>query len=207
MVSKQSPRTTSTTSTATATTAAMSRVGAAHARPAAQTHSLMEATQRRLTAGTSACPNSSFYCRNRGHLPLRLNASMVDDQLCGARAIRAVHWCGSSCVPAAASQAETRCLRLAADCCDGSDERAGLCRNTCVEAGAAARAQLKQRAAAAAEGGEARKAYAQTWSVQEAQWRAELKRLEADIAQKQKHVSYWQGAHPPQAPVAGRTWC
>lgn len=56
-------------------------------------------------------------------------------------------------------------------------------------------------------GGEARKAYAQTWSVQEAQWRAELKRLEADIAQKQKHVSYWQGAHPPQAPVAGRAWC
>ncbi len=108
-------------------------------------------------------------------------------------------------MPAAAT--ETCCLRLAADCCDGSDERAGLCRNTCVEAGAAARAQLKQRAAAAAEGGKIRTAYAQTWSVQEAAWRAELKRLEADIAQKQKHVSYWQGARPPQAPASGRVWC
>ena len=47
--------------------------GRAHRRPAVT-----------LCAGTSACPNGSFYCRNRGHQPLRLNASMVDDQLCGA---------------------------------------------------------------------------------------------------------------------------
>ncbi|KAK9809905.1 hypothetical protein WJX72_001391 [[Myrmecia] bisecta] len=32
--------------------------------------------------GTSACPNGKFYCRNRGHTPLVLNASFVDDSFC-----------------------------------------------------------------------------------------------------------------------------
>ncbi|KAK9822678.1 hypothetical protein WJX81_008213 [Elliptochloris bilobata] len=111
--------------------------------------------------GTSACSNGSFYCRNRGHLPLRLNASMVDDLLC--------------------------------DCCDGTDERDGLCRNTCLEAGAAARAELQQWAATAAQGEQLREAYAKAWAQREVQWTSELKQLEADVAQKSKLVSYWQG--------------
>ncbi|CAI5956307.1 unnamed protein product [Closterium sp. NIES-65] len=34
--------------------------------------------------GTSACPNSSFYCRNRGHNPLSLFSSRVNDGICVA---------------------------------------------------------------------------------------------------------------------------
>lgn len=34
--------------------------------------------------GTSACPNGRFYCANKFFLPLLLNASMVDDGVCGA---------------------------------------------------------------------------------------------------------------------------
>lgn len=32
--------------------------------------------------GTSACSNGRFYCRNKGHQPLLLNASFVDDGIC-----------------------------------------------------------------------------------------------------------------------------
>ena len=35
-------------------------------------------------AGTSACPDGKFYCRNRGHVPLMLKSSFVDDGICGA---------------------------------------------------------------------------------------------------------------------------
>jgi protein kinase C substrate 80K-H len=35
-------------------------------------------------AGTAACPNGHFYCENKFFLPLLLNATMVDDGVCGA---------------------------------------------------------------------------------------------------------------------------
>lgn len=146
-----------------------------------------------LCAGTSACPNGSFYCRNRGHQPLRLNASMVDDQLCGACCLLAQRLC-ITCD--ALMWGELRGLFTPADCCDGSDERPGLCRNTCLEAGAAARAELKQSAATAAHGEQLREAYASAWALRRSQWAGEKKQLEADVAQKSKLVSYWQGAAP-----------
>ena len=33
--------------------------------------------------GTAACSNGRFYCRNKGHQPLLLNSSFVDDGICG----------------------------------------------------------------------------------------------------------------------------
>lgn len=33
--------------------------------------------------GTAACPNGRFFCANKFFLPLLLNASMVDDGVCG----------------------------------------------------------------------------------------------------------------------------
>lgn len=36
-----------------------------------------------VAAGTSACPNGLFYCWNKGHKPRILNASFVDDGICG----------------------------------------------------------------------------------------------------------------------------
>lgn len=37
-------------------------------------------------AGTSACPNGRFYCKNAGHVPLFLYSSRVNDGLCGKHA-------------------------------------------------------------------------------------------------------------------------
>eukprot|EP00882_Tetradesmus_deserticola_P033670 GHRQ01038480.1.p3 GENE.GHRQ01038480.1~~GHRQ01038480.1.p3 ORF type:complete len:101 (-),score=8.17 GHRQ01038480.1:521-823(-) len=36
-----------------------------------------------LHAGTSACPNGVFYCRNKGHEQKLLSTSFVDDGVCG----------------------------------------------------------------------------------------------------------------------------
>ncbi|KZT27082.1 hypothetical protein NEOLEDRAFT_1161953 [Neolentinus lepideus HHB14362 ss-1] len=55
--------------------------------------------------GTGACPNSTFYCRNEGHIGSIIPSSRVNDGLCEA------------------------------ECCDGSDELPGVCPNVCKEAG------------------------------------------------------------------------
>ncbi|EIW82175.1 hypothetical protein CONPUDRAFT_164812 [Coniophora puteana RWD-64-598 SS2] len=55
--------------------------------------------------GTSACPNSSFYCRNAGHIGSSILSSRVNDGLCEP------------------------------ECCDGSDEKPGVCPNVCDEVG------------------------------------------------------------------------
>ncbi|EEB91037.1 hypothetical protein MPER_10676, partial [Moniliophthora perniciosa FA553] len=69
--------------------------------------------------GTSACPNSTFYCRNAGHIGSRIPSTRVNDGLCEA------------------------------ECCDGSDEKPGVCPDVCKEIGEAYRkkreAELKLR--------------------------------------------------------------
>ncbi|KAJ7672854.1 endoplasmic reticulum protein [Mycena rosella] len=55
--------------------------------------------------GTSACPNSTFYCQNAGHIGGTIPSSRVNDGLCEPQ------------------------------CCDGSDERPGVCENKCKEIG------------------------------------------------------------------------
>ncbi|KAF8991406.1 hypothetical protein BDZ89DRAFT_973841 [Hymenopellis radicata] len=55
--------------------------------------------------GTGACPNTYFYCRNEGHTGANIPSSRVRDGLCEP------------------------------ECCDGSDERPGVCENICVEVG------------------------------------------------------------------------
>jgi hypothetical protein len=37
-----------------------------------------------MIAGTSACSNGRFFCQNIGHEPKLINASFVDDSVCGA---------------------------------------------------------------------------------------------------------------------------
>ncbi|KAF7728067.1 hypothetical protein EC973_006704 [Apophysomyces ossiformis] len=56
--------------------------------------------------GTSACPNSHFYCRNEGHIPAYIKSYAVNDGVCDEA------------------------------CCDGSDEAQGLCPNRCKEVAA-----------------------------------------------------------------------
>ncbi|KAL0058582.1 hypothetical protein AAF712_010460 [Marasmius tenuissimus] len=55
--------------------------------------------------GTSACPNSTFYCQNVGHIGSSIRSSRVNDGVCEP------------------------------ECCDGSDEPTGVCPNTCKEVG------------------------------------------------------------------------
>ncbi|EGO01447.1 hypothetical protein SERLA73DRAFT_85086, partial [Serpula lacrymans var. lacrymans S7.3] len=61
--------------------------------------------------GTSACPNSVFYCRNEGHIGATIRSSRVNDGICEP------------------------------ECCDGSDELLGVCENHCRETGDAYRQQ------------------------------------------------------------------
>ncbi|KAE9398280.1 hypothetical protein BT96DRAFT_976528 [Gymnopus androsaceus JB14] len=57
--------------------------------------------------GTGACPNQSFYCQNKGHIGSFIPSSRVKDGLCEPT------------------------------CCDGSDERPGVCKNVCKQVGEA----------------------------------------------------------------------
>ncbi|KAI5116540.1 hypothetical protein M0805_004323 [Coniferiporia weirii] len=63
--------------------------------------------------GTSACPNSTFYCRNEGHIGATIRSSRVNDGLCEP------------------------------ECCDGSDEQSGVCPNICEKVGETYRAQVE----------------------------------------------------------------
>ncbi|KZO92144.1 hypothetical protein CALVIDRAFT_313397 [Calocera viscosa TUFC12733] len=64
--------------------------------------------------GTSACKGGMFHCVNEGHLPKNIPNLRVNDGLCDS------------------------------DCCDGSDEPAGVCPNRCAELGEAYRTTLEQ---------------------------------------------------------------
>ncbi|RHZ74133.1 hypothetical protein Glove_227g94 [Diversispora epigaea] len=66
--------------------------------------------------GTSACPNSKFYCENVGHIPAYISSSRVNDGICDP------------------------------ECCDGSDEYDGKinCPNKCEEFGAEYRKRVKE---------------------------------------------------------------
>ena len=114
-------------------------------------------------AGTSACSNGKFYCPNFGAMPVVLNSSMVDDGICGKAACRQARWppccrvLGPRCsVPASraelvlgtAMRPEHPALTCPADCCDGSDERPGLCPNRCAESGAQLLKGQRQQVAA-----------------------------------------------------------
>ncbi|KAF8591551.1 hypothetical protein K439DRAFT_906236 [Ramaria rubella] len=55
--------------------------------------------------GTSACPDTTFYCINEGHIGGRIASSRVNDGVCEQ------------------------------ECCDGSDEPSGICANMCSEMG------------------------------------------------------------------------
>ncbi|RDB19568.1 Glucosidase 2 subunit beta [Hypsizygus marmoreus] len=53
--------------------------------------------------GTGACPNGKFYCQNKGHIGASIVSSRVNDGICEP------------------------------ECCDGSDEQPGVCKNVCKE--------------------------------------------------------------------------
>lgn len=71
--------------------------------------------------GTSACSGNTFYCANEGHIGASIQSSRVNDGLCGRFfALRCPPFTDTSLEPA---------------CCDGSDEAAGVCEDTCAAVG------------------------------------------------------------------------
>jgi hypothetical protein len=86
---------------------------------------------KQFTLGTGACPNTFFYCRNEGHIGATIFSSRVNDGLCGAYYYL---------LPPM-----TFLILLAEkECCDGSDERPGLCPDRCKVIGDVYREQRKK---------------------------------------------------------------
>lgn len=71
--------------------------------------------------GTSACSGNTFYCANDGHIGASIPSSRVSDGLCG-------QFFALWCYPSTDASSEPAC-------CDGSDEPAGVCENTCAALG------------------------------------------------------------------------
>ncbi|KIP09812.1 hypothetical protein PHLGIDRAFT_85955 [Phlebiopsis gigantea 11061_1 CR5-6] len=102
--------------------------------------------------GTGACPNTTFYCANEGHIGASVPSSRVNDGLCEP------------------------------ECCDGSDERPGVCKNKCKEIGEVHRAKVAAETKLRKTGSKIRSTYL-------AFAQKEKKRLEETIASSEKAVS------------------
>ncbi|GMN49631.1 hypothetical protein TIFTF001_018799 [Ficus carica] len=129
--------------------------------------------------GTSACPNGKFYCKNKGHAPLVLFSSRVNDGICGEyfQTIDLVQRGLCFGVIRACST-----IDVVLDCCDGSDEYDNKvkCPNTCWEAGKAARDKLKKKIATYQEGVTIRKQEVERAKVAIAKDEAELSKLQSE---------------------------
>ena len=87
------------------------------------------------------------------------------------------------------------------DCCDGTDEPPGRCMNTCLEAGATARADLKAKAAAYAAGAQVREGYIKRAGKTRAEWQAQLKRVNSQTSAQQQKVDAAKGRPPLLGPI------
>lgn len=103
--------------------------------------------------GTSACPNSTFYCVNEGHIPARIRASRVNDGICDP------------------------------ECCDGTDETDGKikCPNTCEKVGRVHRKRLAEMANLHRAGGKIRDKYISDGRKQKEALQAEIVKLEIEL--------------------------
>ena len=85
------------------------------------------------------------------------------------------------------------CWGCNTDCCDGSDEQPGKCKNTCKEEGSARRTELKARAKAYALGFGKREGYVKDAVKRKAEWTSELSGLDAQIKTEDASVKKLQG--------------
>ncbi|CAA7269005.1 unnamed protein product [Cyclocybe aegerita] len=112
--------------------------------------------------GTSACPNSKFYCNNEGHTGTYIPSSRVNDGLCEPQ------------------------------CCDGSDEPAGLCPNQCKEVGEAYRKKYDAEMKLRKTGSKIRATYIVFAHKEKKRLEAEVVSLEKEIEEKEKEVERLQ---------------
>lgn len=103
--------------------------------------------------GTSACPNSSFYCANVGHLPAYIRSSLVDDGICDP------------------------------ECCDGSDERDGKisCPDRCDKVGKEYRKRMTELENIRRAGSKIRDKYIAEGRKEKESLQAEIAKLEIEV--------------------------
>ncbi|KAH9921517.1 endoplasmic reticulum protein [Epithele typhae] len=110
--------------------------------------------------GTSACPNSSFYCVNEGHIGSYISSTRVNDGLCEA------------------------------ECCDGSDEPSGVCTNACKEVGEAYRERVKAENKLRKTGSKIRSSYISFAQKEKKRLEDEIAKAEQDIAIQEKEAAH-----------------
>ncbi|KAE8230582.1 hypothetical protein CF326_g4414 [Tilletia indica] len=104
--------------------------------------------------GTSACPQSRFYCANEGHIPAYILSSRVDDSVCDP------------------------------ECCDGSDEADNPhkdCPNVCAKVGKAHREKATKLEAIRNAGVKTRAKYISDVKRKRIVAQAEVDRLEVEV--------------------------
>ncbi|OCH95878.1 endoplasmic reticulum protein [Obba rivulosa] len=109
--------------------------------------------------GTGACSNTVFYCQNEGHIGARIPSSRVRDGLCEP------------------------------ECCDGSDELPGVCKNTCKEVGAAYRAKVEEENKIRKTGAKIRSSYINFAQKEKSRLEEKIASLEKDISAQEKEVA------------------
>ncbi|TRM68562.1 glucosidase II beta subunit-like-domain-containing protein [Schizophyllum amplum] len=109
--------------------------------------------------GTSACPNSTFYCRNDGHFGATITSSRVNDGLCEK------------------------------ECCDGSDELPGVCPNTCKEVGEAYRKKRAEEIKIQKTGSKIRSSYITFAQKEKKRLEGLVQNLADEIALREKEVA------------------
>ncbi|KAI0301937.1 glucosidase II beta subunit-like-domain-containing protein [Multifurca ochricompacta] len=112
--------------------------------------------------GTSACPNNTFYCTNAGHIGATIPSSRVNDGLCEP------------------------------SCCDGSDEPAGVCENTCGIIGEIYRKEQDTLRKLRRTGSKIRSTYIAFAQKEKKRLEAEVKISQKEIATLEKEVARCQ---------------
>ncbi|KZT74542.1 hypothetical protein DAEQUDRAFT_701980 [Daedalea quercina L-15889] len=109
--------------------------------------------------GTGACPNGTSYCRNEGHIGSLIPSTRVGDGLCEP------------------------------ECCDGSDERPGLCLNVCKEVGEAYQKQQEAERKVRRTGSKIRSLYIAHAQKEKKRLESQIAAAEAEITVREKEVA------------------
>ncbi|KDQ65053.1 hypothetical protein JAAARDRAFT_28714 [Jaapia argillacea MUCL 33604] len=112
--------------------------------------------------GTGACPGTSFYCKNEGHIGTSIPATRVNDGLCEV------------------------------ECCDGSDEKSGVCPNLCKEIGDAYRQKLEEENKLRRKGSKIRSSYISFAKKEKKRLEESITSTLAEISVREKEVARLQ---------------
>ncbi|KAI9300400.1 glucosidase II beta subunit-like-domain-containing protein [Cunninghamella echinulata] len=121
--------------------------------------------------GTSACPNSYFYCENKGHLPAYIKSWAVNDGVCDEA------------------------------CCDGSDESNGLtnCPNRCKEVSKEYQKVQNEIRKLTEEGYAAKKKLMEEAKKIVQEWELEKTRYEDELVMKRGELKRYQQLEKEQS--------